>query len=109
MAFSDGLTLITLAVATISMVLSCVALWPQSRQMLSFVRDVVLWLVLVFVFVAVATLGWRHYRVHYQSKTPPPSTGTWGRTQPAGVSSGYPTSSPQPAAADSLAWEGPAR
>ena len=108
MTLSDGLTLVTLVVATISMLLSCIALWPQSRQMLSFVRDVVLWLVLVFVFVAVATLGWRHYRVQYQLRNQPQSRDAWG-TLPAGTPSNYPEPSVQRATTDSLAWETPGR
>lgn len=77
MTISDGLTLVTLIVATISMLLSCIALWPQSKKVLSFARDVVLWMVAVFVFVGVATLGWRHYRVHYQPPSVTPPEAAW--------------------------------
>lgn len=60
---SDGLTIVTLIVASISMLLSSLALWPQWRNALAFLRDIVLWLILVFIVVGAATMGWRHYRV----------------------------------------------
>jgi hypothetical protein len=110
MTMSDGLTLVTLIVATISMLLSCIALWPQSKQMLSFVRDVVLWMVLVFIFVGAATLGWRHYRVYYQRRLPSPPTDVW-ETDPAVIDANYsqPLVSTTPAqaahgAGDPIAW-----
>ncbi len=63
MEISDGLTIVTLVVASISMILSSIALWPRSREALSFVRDVTLWVIFLFVFVGAATLGWRQYRL----------------------------------------------
>ena len=88
MTTSDGLTLFTLVVATISMMLSCVALWPQSRKALSFARDVVLWLLVIVAFVGVSTLGWRHFRVNYQRR-PPPSVLEAAPGQPALIETSY--------------------
>lgn len=66
MTASDGLTLCTLIVATISMALSCMALWPHSRKALSHVRDFLLWVIAVFAIVGFSTLAWRHFRLNYQ-------------------------------------------
>lgn len=111
MTMSDGLTLVTLIVATISMLLSCIALWPQSKQTLSFVRDIVLWMVLVFVFVGLATLGWRHFRVHYQPRSPSPASDAW-ENDPAVSEASFlkpPLSVPAGDAADAIAWDGVGR
>ena len=58
---SDGLTIVTLVMAIISMSLSCMALWPQWKDSLAMVRDVVLWMAMVAVLVAVVTVSWNRY------------------------------------------------
>ncbi len=103
MTTSDLFTFVTLVVASISMLLSCIALWPQSRQTLSFVRDVVLWTTLVFVFVGMATLGWRHFRVNYRPRLQPQSTAAW-ETDPTLIETSFSQASETPATPNSLAW-----
>lgn len=63
---TEGLTIVTLVMAIISMALSSLALWPQWKDSLAVIRDVVLWMALVIFLVAVATLGWKRY-----ATTPP--------------------------------------
>ena len=89
---SNGLTIVTLIVAAISMLLSSLALWPQWRHALAFLRDIVLWMTLMFIVVGAATMGWRYYRVsnrapavpadHWEQSTnvPPPDAMSWNRT-----------------------------
>ena len=108
MTTSDFLTLVTLVLASVSLLLSSIALWPQSRQVLSLVRDVVLWMVLVFVFVGIATVGWRHFRVYYQPRILPQSADAWGKDPAGGDSAMIEVQlSPTPSAADpnSMAWQ----
>jgi uncharacterized membrane protein YdbT with pleckstrin-like domain len=61
---TEGLTIATLIVALISMVLSCMALWPQWKDKVAKVRDMVLWMALVAVVVAVVTMAWNRYADH---------------------------------------------
>ena len=58
---SEGLTIATMIMAIISMVLSCMALWPQWKDKVAKVRDMVLWMALVAVVVAVVTMAWNRY------------------------------------------------
>lgn len=58
MTATEGLTVVTLVVALISMLLSCMALWPQWKDSLAVVRDTVLWMAVVVVLVAAATVSW---------------------------------------------------
>ena len=71
MSTSDGLTIVTLIVASISMLLSSLALWPQWRHALAFLRDIALWVTLVFVVVGAATMGWRYLRVSNRAPAAP--------------------------------------
>ena len=71
MALVHNLTLITLVVATMSMLLSAMALWPQWKHGLAFIRDAVLWTALVVVVIGVATIGWRNYRISNQKVLAP--------------------------------------
>ena len=71
MSTSDGLTIVTLIVASFSMLLSSLALWPQWRHALAFLRDIVLWVTLVAIVVGAATMGWRHYRVSNRAPAAP--------------------------------------
>ena len=58
---TEGLTIATMVMAMISMILSCMALWPQWKDKVAKVRDMVLWMALVAVLVAVATVAWNRY------------------------------------------------
>jgi MFS superfamily sulfate permease-like transporter len=58
---TDWLNVVTLVVAIVSMVLSSMALWPQWKSSLVKLRDGVLWFALIFVIVAIATIGWSRF------------------------------------------------
>ncbi len=94
MSKSDGLTIVTLVVASISMLLSCLALWPQWRHALAFLRDIILWAALLFLVVGAATLGWRYHRL---SNRPPAVP-----AEPWEQSAVMPSS-------DSMSWHRPGR
>lgn len=59
MIATDSLMIATLIMSIVSMILSCMALWPQCKDGLVVVRDRVLWIALVAVVVGGATLAWR--------------------------------------------------
>ena len=83
--------MVTLILASISMLLSTLALWPQWRNALAFLRDIVLWATLVFIVVGVATMGWRYHRVsnrapdvpndrwEQSANVPPTDSMSWNR------------------------------
>jgi uncharacterized membrane protein YfcA len=52
---SEGLTVVTLVVAIISMMLSVIALWPHWKDSMAVVRDGVLWIALIAVVIGVVT------------------------------------------------------
>ena len=60
---TEGLTIVTMIVAIISMSLSCMALWPQWKDKVAKARDMVLWMALVAVVVAAVTMAWNRYAV----------------------------------------------
>jgi len=52
---TDGLTIVTLVMAIISMILSSIALWPHWKDSLAVVRDGVLWIALILIVVFVVS------------------------------------------------------
>ena len=72
----EGLTIITLIMASISMLLSSMALWPQWKSSLAALRDAVLWMALVFVIVVAVTFGWKHYASSPAKPSSTPSSST---------------------------------
>lgn len=71
LTLTEGLTLATLVLAIISMTMSIMVLWPQCRHGMAAVRDVVLWMALVFVVVGALTVGWRRVRNEDDDRRPP--------------------------------------
>jgi hypothetical protein len=57
----EGLTVATLIMAILSMLLSSIAIWPQLKHGLVVVRDAVLWMALIVIALAVATVSWNQY------------------------------------------------
>ena len=54
-----GLTILALATSIVSMLFSMIALWPQWRDRLAVIRDVVLWAALALVALGLFRLGWQ--------------------------------------------------
>lgn len=73
----EVLTTITLIIASVSMVLSSLALLPHLRPGAAMLRDAILWAALVVVFVSMVGLGWRYWSEHVPqhdlSQSPPAS------------------------------------
>ena len=57
MITQPSLTIVALAIACLSMLLSLVALWPQWKDQFAAARDVILWAALAVVVVAVVKSG----------------------------------------------------
>ena len=55
----ESLACLALVMSVISMVLSSIALWPQWKNGISVLRDIVLWAALIFVVVGTLNILWR--------------------------------------------------
>lgn len=63
----EGLMVVTLIVAILSMTLSVIALWPKWKESLAMVRDGVLWIALIALVIGVATAALKRDRANQKA------------------------------------------
>ena len=54
----ESLVAIALITSVVSMLLSCAALWPHSKDGMASIRDAILWGGFIFMLAGAATVGW---------------------------------------------------
>ena len=55
----ESLVAIALITSVASMLLSCAALWPHSKDGMASIRDAILWGAFIFMLAGAATVGWK--------------------------------------------------
>lgn len=55
----ESLVAIALMTSVASMLLSCAALWPHSKDGMASIRDAILWGAFIFMLAGAATVGWK--------------------------------------------------
>ncbi len=55
----EKLVVVALVASVVSTLMSCAAIWPESGERMAKVRDATLWLIFIFVIVAIMNFGWQ--------------------------------------------------
>ena len=75
----ESLVAIALITSVASMLLSCAALWPHSKDGMASIRDAILWGAFIFMLAGAATVGWK--RINATGTAMPWSPGAVNATE----------------------------